>query len=184
MIRTNKGGSQLILQGVDLMKMIKWLDEHLEEYLLIALSTFTVVVIFGQVYMRYVRSSSLTWSEEIARYAFIWMIYIGVSYGVKKGKHLGVDAFSELFQEKGKIILAIIANVSFLVFSAVVIYFGFDIVLRITRESAALQLPMGWVYVAPVVGMILTMLRLLQKTLHQIKVLRILNDNKSREEII
>lgn len=166
------------------MKTIKWLDDHLEEYLLIALSIFTVVIIFGQVFMRYVLSSSLAWSEEIARYAFIWMIYIGVSYGVKKGKHLGVDAFSDLFQEKGKIILAIIANLSFLIFSAVVVYFGFDIVLRITRESAALQLPMGWVYAAPVAGMVLTMLRLLQRILNQIKVFRTLDSNKPREEII
>ena len=166
------------------MKTIKWLDDHLEEYLLIALSIFTVVIIFGQVFMRYVLSSSLTWSEEIARYAFIWMIYIGVSYGVKKGKHLGVDAFSELFQEKGKIVLAILANSCFLVFSAVVIYYGFDIVVRITRESAALQLPMGWVYAAPVAGMILTMVRLLQRILHQTKAYRKLDSSKSREEII
>ena len=166
------------------MKTIKWLDDHLEEYLLIALSVFTVVIIFGQVFMRYVLSSSLAWSEEIARYAFIWMIYIGVSYGVKKGRHLGVDAFSDLFQEKGKIILAIIANFCFLVFSAIVVYFGFDIVLRITRESAALQLPMGWVYAAPVAGMILTMLRLLQRILHQIKAFRMLDGDKPREEII
>ena len=166
------------------MKTIKWLDNHLEEYLLIALSTFTVVVIFGQVFMRYVLSNSLTWSEEVARYAFIWMIYIGVSYGVKKGKHLGVDAFSELFQEKGKIVLAILANSCFLVFSAVVIYYGFDIVVRITRESAALQLPMGWVYAAPVAGMILTMVRLLQRILHQTKAYRKLDSSKSREEII
>lgn len=166
------------------MKTIKWLDDHLEEYLLIALSVFTVVIIFGQVFMRYVLSSSLAWSEEIARYAFIWMIYIGVSYGVKKGRHLGVDAFSDLFQEKGKIILAIIANFCFLVFSAIVVYFGFDIVLRITRESAALQLPIGWVYAAPVAGMILTMLRLLQRILHQIKAFRMLDGDKPREEII
>ena len=166
------------------MKTIKWLDDHLEEYLLIALSIFTVAIIFGQVFMRYALSSSLSWSEEIARYAFIWMIYIGVSYGVKKGKHLGVDAFSELFQDKGKIVLAIIANLCFLVFAAIVVYFGFDIVLRITRESAALQLPMGWVYAAPVAGMVLTMLRLLQNLIQQIQAFRMLDDTKSREEII
>lgn len=166
------------------MKAIKWLDDHLEEYLLIALSIFTVVIIFTQVFMRYVLSSSLAWSEEIARYAFIWMIYIGVSYGVKKGKHLGVDAFADLFQEKGKIILAIIANICFLIFSVVVIYFGFDIVLRITRESAALQLPMGWVYAAPVAGMILTMLRLLQKIYYHIKAFRMLDPDKPQEETV
>lgn len=166
------------------MKAIKWLDDHLEEYLLIALSVFTVALIFGQVFMRYALSSSLSWSEEIARYAFIWMIYIGVSYGVKKGKHLGVDAFSELFQAKGKIVLGIIANLSFLIFAAVVVYFGFDIVLRITRESAALQLPMGWVYAAPVAGMMLTILRLLQNLTQQIQALRKLDDMDSQEEVI
>ncbi|MCM3584884.1 TRAP transporter small permease [Mesobacillus maritimus] len=144
------------------MKIVKWLDKSFEELALIILSIFTVVVIFLQVFMRYVVGDSLSWSEEIARYAFIWMIYLGVSYGVKKNKHLGVDAFLLLFEKKGQLIIGIIANLCFLVFAVVITYYGIDILSRVTRESAAMQISLKWVYAAPVVGMLLTSVRLIQ----------------------
>lgn len=122
--------------------------------------------------MRYVFGNSLSWSEEIARYAFIWMIYIGVSYGVKENKHLNVDAFAMLFKKKGKIILKMVSTIFFLLFALVIGVYGFDIVAKITRESAALQLPMGWVYAAPAIGMVLTTIRLIQKLLGQVKELK------------
>jgi len=144
------------------MGILRWLDEHFEEYILVILSTFTVVIIFSQVVLRYIFSSSLPWSEEIARYAFIWLIYVGVSYGVKRQKHLSVDVITMLFNDKGKIIINMIANVLFLIFALVITYYGIDIVGRITRESAALGIPMEYVYLALVVGMILTSIRLIQ----------------------
>jgi len=157
------------------MKVIKWLDEHFEEYILIVLSMCTVIIVFTQVFMRYVLGESLTWSEEVARYLFIWMIYVGISYGVKKEKHLGVDAFPMLFEQKGKIIIDMIASFSFLMFAVIMTYYGFDIVLKVTRESAALELPLEWVYAAPVVGMILTSIRLIQKLLRLVNQLKVLN---------
>jgi len=144
------------------MGILKWLDEHLEEYILVILSIFTVVIIFSQVVLRYIFNSSLPWSEEIARYAFICLIYVGVSYGVKRQKHLSVDVFIMIFNDKGKIIINMIANFLFLGFALVITYYGIDIVGRITRESAALEIPMEYVYMALVVGMILTSIRLIQ----------------------
>ncbi|WP_026560667.1 MULTISPECIES: TRAP transporter small permease [Bacillaceae] len=167
------------------MKGIKWLDEYFEEYILIGLSILTVMIVFTQVFMRYVLGESLTWSEEVARYLFIWMIYVGISYGVKKEKHLGVDAFPMLFEKKGKIIIDMIASFSFLLFAVIMTYYGFDIVLKVTRESAALELPLEWVYAAPVVGMILTSIRLIQKLVrlvNQLKTLNLPKFDKSEEQ--
>ncbi|WP_080874071.1 TRAP transporter small permease [Oceanobacillus timonensis] len=161
------------------MKVLRWLDEHFEEYILVFLSAFTVIIIFMQVVMRYIFGNSLAWSEEIARYAFIWLIYIGVSYGVKRNKHLGVDALSMLFQRKGKLIIAMIANISFLIFAVVMTYFGIDIVARVSRTSAALQIPLFWVYLAPVVGMLLTSIRLLQKMVYDMKDYRSMKKNEN-----
>ena len=163
------------------MKIIKWLDKYFEEYILVGLSAFTVAIIFLQVVMRYVFGSSLTWSEEIARYAFIWMIYIGVSYAVKRKKHLGVDALSLLFARTGQIIISMIANVSFLVFAVFMTYYGIDIVLKVTRTSAALEIPLSWVYAAPVVGFILTTIRLLQNLLIDFKELKSKNPPGNNE---
>lgn len=164
-----------------MMKILKWLDEHLEEYILVILSVFTVVIIFSQVVLRYLFSSSLTWSEEIARYAFIWMIYVGVSYGVKRQKHLSVDVITMLFERKGRLIISMISNFLFLIFALVVTYYGIDIVGRITRESAALGIPMEYVYLAIVAGMILTTIRLIQNIYGDYKALKNGNDEESME---
>src|SRR5690625_7550199 len=104
------------------MSILRWLDKHLEEYILVILSIFTVVIIFSQVVLRYIFNSSLPWSEEIARYAFICLIYVGVSYGVKRQKHLSVDVFIMIFNDKGKIIINMIANFLLLVYALVITY--------------------------------------------------------------
>lgn len=150
------------------MKILGWLDEHLEEYILIGLSILTVIIIFLQVFMRYIIGSSLVWSEELARYAFIWLIYIGISYGVKKQRHLKVDAFALLFKEKGKTILGICANLSFLAFSVLLTYYSFRVVGQMVRVSPAMKLPMEWVYAAPMIGLFLTSIRLIQNMRLQI----------------
>lgn len=165
------------------MKVLKWLDEHFEEYILIALSIFTVVVIFSQVVMRYVFNSSLSWSEEIARYGFIWLIYIGVSYGVKKRKHLRVDAITMLFEEKGTAVIKMIANILFLIFALVIAYYGLDIVTKITRESAALQIPMEYVYASLAIGMILTSIRLTQNIITDYRDIKNSSEKNEDDEV-
>lgn|SRR5699024_439595 len=166
-----------------MMKVLKWLDEHFEEYILIALSIFTVVIIFSQVVMRYVFNSSLSWSEEIARYGFIWLIYIGVSYGVKKRKHLRVDAITMLFEEKGTAVIKMIANILFLIFALVIAYYGLDIVTKITRESAALQIPMEYVYASLAFGMILTSIRLIQNVIIDYKDIKNPSEKNEGDEV-
>ena len=154
------------------MTLIKWLDENIEGILLILLSILTVVVVFIQVFMRYVLDSSLVWSEELARYAFIWMIYIGVSYGVKRQAHISVDAVTLLLKRKGKFILAFCANIAFLAFAAILIYFSFEVVAQVTRSSPAMNIPMQWVYAAPMVGFVLTAIRVIQRMKIQVDLYR------------
>lgn len=154
------------------MKMtIKWMDKYLEEYMLIILSGFLVIMIFAQVFMRYIFDAPISWSEEIARFVFVWFIYVGVSAGVKYNRHLGVDAFKLLFKKKGETLLCIIANVLFLIFAVLITYHGIKILGNVSRSSAALQIPFFWVYLAPVIGMFLTAIRLIQNITIQIKAL-------------
>lgn len=157
------------------MKFLKWLDENFEKYLLLLLLSSTVVIIFLQVVMRYLFHNSLTWSEELARYLFIWLIYLGISYGVKKEIHLTIDALDSLFDEKEQIVLGIIADVAFLIFAAILSRYSLHNAVRSTRYSAALHLSMSVVYYAPVIGFVLTCIRLIQNILkkkNQLKILR------------
>lgn len=151
------------------MKMIRWLDDNIEESILVILSILTVIIVFLQIVMRTVFSSSLVWSEELARYMFIWLIYIGVAYGVKKNRHISVEVLTYILGRKGNWILSIIANILFLVFAVLICYLSFNVTMSVNRASPAMGIPMGLVYAAPCVGMFLTSIRLVQKLIEDRK---------------
>nr|WP_285839874.1 TRAP transporter small permease [Alkalihalophilus marmarensis] len=153
-----------------MVKLLRWIDEHFEEVFLIGFSVVMVVVIAAQVFMRHVMESSLSWSEELARYCFIWLVYLGISYGVKKQRHIKVDVALLLLKGKGKVLLAMFANLLFLAFAVFVIIYGYDIAERLLafgQTSPALHIPMGLVYMATPVGMALTSIRLIQQLIIQ-----------------
>ncbi|MGP4059086.1 TRAP transporter small permease [Halobacillus litoralis] len=155
------------------MNIIRAIDRKLEEVLLVIFSTIMVSVIFLQVAMR-VSGNSLSWSEELARYCFIWLVYIGISYGVKKQRHIKVDVMLLLLKGKGKLVLAIAANLLFLFFSIYVVFSGYDIaaqLLSFGQQSPALGIPMGAVYMATPIGFGLAAIRLIQNLIVQIKML-------------
>lgn len=155
------------------MKIIRWFDRHIEEVLLTIFSSVMVAVIFLQVVMRQF-DNSLSWSEELARYCFIWLVYIGISYGVKKQRHIKVDVILLLLKDKGRLAITIIANLFFIAFAIFVIRYGYDIanqLLNFGQKSPANQIPMGLVYMATPVGMGLTLIRLIQNLIKLIKAL-------------
>ncbi len=156
------------------MKILRWVDENLEAKLLMILSSVMVIVISLQVFMRHVMGSSLSWSEELARFCFIWLVYIGISYGVKKQRHIKVDVLLVILKDKPKLILNIVANILFLGFAIFAIIYGYSIsqqLLGFGQTSAGLKVPMGLVYMATPVGMSLTAIRLIQQLIIQVKAL-------------
>ena len=63
-------------------KLLKILDEHAEDVLAVILMSAATLIIVIQVIMRYLFKNSLSWSEEMARYLFVWMTFISISYGI------------------------------------------------------------------------------------------------------
>lgn len=146
-------------------KILSFLDEHFEEYLLIAILGIMSIVICYQVFMRYVMAASLSWSEELARYLFIWMAYIAISYGVKMKQHVSVEAFTLLFPEKHRYIFDIIGDLVFSIFSVLVLYYSWGVLqgqIQMGQTSPGIQCPMFIIYAAPFGGFILVLIRLIQ----------------------
>lgn len=155
------------------MKVLRWLDSHIEEVFLIIFSAIMVIAIFLQVVMRQL-DNSLPWTEELARYCFIWLVYFGISYGVKKQRHIKVDILLLILPEKGKLLLNMLSNLLFLIFASFVIYYGYDISMKLLawgQTSPANKIPMGIVYLATPIGMGLTSIRLIQHLVVQAKAL-------------
>jgi TRAP-type C4-dicarboxylate transport system permease small subunit len=120
-------------------------------------------------------SRSLSWSEELARYLFIWLIYFGISYGAKIRKHIKIEAFLGIFPKKARPYIEILGDVLFFAFAVFIIYTSFIWVQRqimLNQASAALHVPMWMIYAAPFVGFTLTAIRQIQTVIFRIKELR------------
>lgn len=145
--------------------MLKKLDDHFEETLIVLLMAVMTALIIVQIFMRYVVQESLTWSEELARYLFVWATYLGAAYGVKKNAHICIEAVTGALPGRIKEITYIVAQVIFLLFAALVVKEGFVLSMKIFKfgqSSAALGMPMGIIYLAPTVGFALVFIRLIQ----------------------
>src|SRR5690606_35985964 len=128
-----------------------------------------------QVFMRYVMNDSLTWSEELARYAFIWATYIGVACAVKRNAHICVEAVVNKLPSLYQHYAAILSHIIFIVFAFMVMKEGYALSMKIFsfgQKSSSLGIPMGWIYLAPTVGFALVVIRLLQRIALEIKTIR------------
>ncbi len=154
------------MKGMNIVKFFKYLDEHIEEILLIIFLIGMSIIIGVQVFMRYVMKSSLSWSEEVARYMFIWMVYIGISYGIKTGKHVKIDAAVNLFPKKIRKYVLFLSDIMFLVFAGIIIKYSYQVamlIFKLGQTSPGTGILMGYVYLAVPIGFILVSIRLIQK---------------------
>ncbi len=72
-----------------------YLLNHTEEIVIVAMFALMVAVIFLQVIMRYVFSNSLSWSEELGKFLFVWITWLGISLGERKGEHIKITMLTD-----------------------------------------------------------------------------------------
>lgn len=93
------------------MKVIKLLDDKLEEILLIVLLVAMACIMGIQVFCRYVLNFSLSWSEELTRYMFIWSCFISISYCIKRWISIKVDQVINMFPKKAYVFAQLLLNI-------------------------------------------------------------------------
>jgi len=147
------------------MKFLKWLDDHFEEILMMLALWGIVGVMFAQVIMRYVFKNSLSFAEELSRYFFIWMAFLGISYAVKGNSHIRIDILETIFPVLKKP-LEIIGDVVLLAFCVYMLQPSYNIITKListNQTSPAMEAPMWIVYLSLLVGFCLTIFRIVQK---------------------
>ena len=153
---------------------MKYIMDHLEEFFMIPLIFAMSIIIFVQVIARYVFQNSLTWSEELARYLFVWLVYFSVSFTARRQKHIRIDAAISLYPKKLRPYIDILSEVIVLAFSIFIAVTGVTVFHKIAwsgQMSPAIGIPMQFVYAAPMVGMALTAIRQVQCIMKKVKAL-------------
>jgi C4-dicarboxylate transporter DctQ subunit len=116
--------------------------------------TLTVIV---QVFLRYVFSFSLSWSEEVARYLMIWVAFLGGSLALQKGLHIGVELFLVRVSSRTRRWVSILSKMFVLIFLIYLTIGGIKITWAVRDQSSpALLFSMAYAYLsAPVGGLLM-----------------------------
>ncbi len=143
-----------------MMKHRHYIDKFLE-WTLIFLMAFNVLNVLWQVFTRFILKNPSSYTEELARYLLVWVGMLGASYAAGKKLHLAIDILSAKFQRISRIYLEMFIQFCVLFFAVAVMMVGgirlVTITLKLNQISAALRVPLGYVYlVLPVSGLLIT----------------------------
>lgn len=144
---------------------------------IIVISVVMICVTLAQVVFRYVIAAPLPWSEELARYCFVWIVFLGGAVGLSRGIHLGVDLIVNMMPERARRGLDALTSALIAAFAATVIYASWPVLnMNMLQRSPALGVQMSWIYIAIPIAMALIFLICVER------ISRDLGLGKSRED--
>jgi TRAP-type C4-dicarboxylate transport system permease small subunit len=118
-------------------------------WIVIVLMVVMTLTVSLQILFRYVFNYPLGWSEEVARFAFVWVSFFGASALMRVREHINVTVFLDRFPPRLKVLAVFLANCCALVCVHFFLVGGIELTRNEWAQLApALQLPMGWVYLA------------------------------------
>ncbi|MEM8486370.1 MAG: TRAP transporter small permease [Bacteroidota bacterium] len=134
--------------------------------ILVTLMALLVVDVLWQVFSRYVLNSPSSFTEELARFLLIWVGLLGASYAAGKKMHLAVDILPGKVKGRRRSYLAIFILAGTILFALTVMVFGgarlVAITLYLGQTAAALQMPLGYIYlILPISGLLIAFYALL-----------------------
>jgi TRAP-type C4-dicarboxylate transport system permease small subunit len=137
--------------------VIKFLEWFLSRAVVITM-VLLVLTVSLQVFMRYVVSSPVTFTEELSRYLLIWVGLLSASYAYRQRMHLALDLLILKLSGRSKMILNIFIHSMILLFAiTVLLYGGYELtymVIELGQSSPSLGISMGFVYLSlPVSGL-------------------------------
>lgn len=116
----------------------KLIDDIEETSIAVCLGLMTLVT-FANVVARYVFEANILWALELTVFLFAWLVLMGMSYGVKKHVHIGVDVLINAVSPGTKKILTIIAVIASLAFSILLLIGAWDYWYPFATERAWLE---------------------------------------------
>ncbi len=135
----------------------RYLDRGIDTALAAILAAMTIVV-FLQVFFRYVLNQPLSWPEETARVMIVWLSFIGAYLAMREKKHIGFNLLVKNLPLRWQAIVNIIGRTLVIVFLLVVIKQGLFFAQKyLTMRMPYTGISVGWfVYsVFPVSGLLM-----------------------------
>lgn len=105
--------------------------------------------------------SALTWSEELAKYIFVWVVFIGMSYGIGKGLHIRLEILEEKLPRKAVRILSLICDALCIAIFVSLFRPSLEyLTFQCTQKAATIPVHMGYVAAVMPVSLVLCVIRM------------------------
>lgn len=143
-------------QEVKLKNFINKINSILD-YTALILIVVMLVLVWMQVFMRYVLNFSPFWIESVARYCMVWAMLLSAAVLVSKDAHVRVDFIIELIPYKIALFINLILGLATLVFLVIFTYYGVEAAIEhLTVRDSTTHLSMFWPYlIVPISGVIM-----------------------------
>ena len=132
------------------------------EFLVVVCMVAMVVMVFGNVVLRYGFNSGISVSDEMSRYFFIWLTYIGAMVAMREGGHLGVDTLIKHLPVMGRKVCLFLSE-ALMLFCNVLFFMGtFEMhELQVSNVSPVVGISMIWVFgIGYVVSVVMAIINL------------------------
>jgi C4-dicarboxylate transporter DctQ subunit len=143
--------------------LARW--NKLEEILIGSLLAVMVIITCLQVVLRYVFDSGIVWGLEATSYAFLWMVLLGLSYGVRTNSHIAVDLLLTWLPSESRRLVLLLSVALGLIYTLAMLYGTYIYIERLyLLEIHAQNIPLPkWLLssVLPL-GFFLLLMRLLE----------------------
>ncbi|MDD7113064.1 MAG: TRAP transporter small permease [Lachnospiraceae bacterium] len=156
-------------------KVCRWLDNSLEETLMVVSLILMTIIMGIQVFSRYVLGASPSWSEELTRYLFVWAGFLSVSYCTKRCISIKIEQFVAMFPKRGKAVFKLVNHTFELIFFFYLIPFAVKYLISAVESgqvSPACHIPMYYVQAAPLVSFVLVAIRIMQRWYAELQIIR------------
>lgn len=157
------------------MSLLKRIDRDAERWLLLTFYVMLVITMAIEVLRREVFAYSSIWGEEVVRYSFIYLAWIGAAAAVKERAHIRIDVIMHYLGPRPKALLYIFGDLVMFLVALVALYWSFETVhvsAKFGSVTDGLRISKVWFLMAVPVGFALITLRLIQSLIRDFKTLR------------
>jgi len=163
------------MQRMTIQKILHELDENAGRWLLLPLYALIVVTIFMEVFRRFALSYSSIWAEEIARYAFIYVSWIGASAAIKERAHIRIDLILPVVGDRARAVIMILGDLFTIVLAVLAFWWSLESVLvslKFGSVTHGLRISLAWFLAAVPLGFAMMIVRLIQSIIRDASDLR------------
>lgn len=140
------------MMGKEKSKFFRILN-NIEGAIIVIMFAIMVATIFLQIIMRFAFNNSLVWSEELGKFIFVWISWLGISIGERKNEHIKITLVTDKLSPKLQKMFEVISYLVLLTILAVTFYYAFTLIIfQIDVRYAGIKISTSWGYLSLVLG--------------------------------